>query len=171
MGHTSLYNQTTRSPLTYICVTKTRTIHLSGLETTGRVVAPFAANSKSNAMGPPFRPCPRACSPKPKRTGLNPLIMYLKSQFHHDILLQFIHSFVDVIKFAEGQCGQTEVFFVSRNVKTPFPVSPRCISFNGETNISSKQVRKLGVMVYSKFSLEAHINKYVKLQQQLYNIF
>ena len=60
------------------------------------------------------------------------------------------------------------MLLVSWNVE-PCPVPQLCINFNGEKIMPSKQVRNLGVIFDSKFSLEAHVNKvcqasYLQLQ-------
>ena len=65
---------------------------------------------------------------------------------------------------------KTETLLVSRNIK-PCPVPQLCINFNGEKIVPSKQVRNLGVIFDSKFSLEAHVNKVCQASYlQLYNI-
>ena len=83
--------------------------------------------------------------------------------------LAIIHSWM-TSNLLKLNADKTETLLVSRNVK-PCPVPQLCINFNGEKIVSSKQVRNLGVIFDSKFSLEAHVNKVCQASYlQLYNI-
>ena len=83
--------------------------------------------------------------------------------------LAIIHSWM-TSNLLKLNADKTETLLVSRNVK-PCPVPQLCINFNGEKIVPSKQVRNLGVIFDSKFSLEAHVNKVCQASYlQLYNI-
>ena len=83
--------------------------------------------------------------------------------------LAIIHSWM-TSKLLKLNADKTETLLVSRNVK-PCLVPQRCINFNGEKIVPSKQVRNLGVIFDSKFSLEAHVNKVCQASYlQPYNI-
>ena len=83
--------------------------------------------------------------------------------------LAIIHSWM-TSNLLKLNADKTETLLVSRNVK-PCPVPPLCINFNGEKIMPSKQVRNLGVIFDSKFSLEAHVNNLCQASYlQLYNI-
>ena len=83
--------------------------------------------------------------------------------------LAIIHSWM-TSNLLKLNADKTETLLVSRNIK-PCPVPQLCINFNGEKIVPSKQVRNLGVIFDSKFSLEAHVNKVCQASYlQLYNI-
>ena len=83
--------------------------------------------------------------------------------------LAIIHSWM-TSNLLKLNADKTETLLVSRNVK-PCPVPQLCIKFDGEKIVPSKQVRNLGVIFDSKFSLEAHVNKVCQASNlQLYNI-
>ena len=83
--------------------------------------------------------------------------------------LVIIHSWM-TSNLLKLNADKTETLLVSRNLK-PCPVPQLCINFNGERIVPSKQIRNLGVIFDSKFSLEGHVNEVRQTSyRQLYNI-